>query len=78
MDDKPDGSVYAAPFHKLYVSDERGKAKAIIDTNTNVILKTLHFDSETGMPQYDPATRNIYLNLQDDNLFAVLTQQPMR
>ena len=25
---KPDGSTYAAPFHKLYVSDERGKAEA--------------------------------------------------
>ena len=25
---KPDGSAYAAPFHKLYVSDERGKAEA--------------------------------------------------
>ena len=24
---KPDGSTYAGPFHKLYVSDERGKAK---------------------------------------------------
>jgi DNA-binding beta-propeller fold protein YncE len=23
---KPDGSTYASPFHKLYVSDERGKA----------------------------------------------------
>src|SRR5438105_451640 len=27
---KPDGSAYAAPFHKLYVSDERGKAEAIV------------------------------------------------
>src|SRR5881275_710420 len=26
---KPDGSAYAAPFHTLYVSDERGKAEAI-------------------------------------------------
>src|SRR5437588_6557738 len=25
---KPDGSTYAAPFHKLYVSDEHGKAEA--------------------------------------------------
>jgi DNA-binding beta-propeller fold protein YncE len=25
---KPDGSTYAAPFHKMYVSDERGKAEA--------------------------------------------------
>src|ERR1700687_2196934 len=24
---KPDGSAYAGPFHKLYVSDERGKAE---------------------------------------------------
>jgi DNA-binding beta-propeller fold protein YncE len=28
---KPDGSTYAAPFHKLYVSAERGKAEAIVD-----------------------------------------------
>lgn len=71
-DDKPDGSAYAAPFHKLYVSDERGRAEAIVDTNRNVIIKTLHFDSETGMPQYDPVARKVYINLQDDDLFAVL------
>src|SRR5256885_2895487 len=28
---KPDGSAYAPPFHKLIVSDERGKAEAIVD-----------------------------------------------
>ena len=28
---KPDGSTYAAAFHKLYVSDERGKAEAVVD-----------------------------------------------
>jgi hypothetical protein len=28
---KPDGSAYAVPFHKLYVSDERGKAEAVVD-----------------------------------------------
>src|SRR5258708_26601838 len=27
---KPDGSAYAAPFHKLYVSDEQGKAEAVV------------------------------------------------
>jgi DNA-binding beta-propeller fold protein YncE len=70
--DKPDGSAYAAPFHRLYVSDERGKAEAIVDTDKNVIIKTLHFDSETGMPQYDPVARKVYVNLQDDNTFAVL------
>src|SRR4029077_17015528 len=51
---KPDGSTYAAPLHKLYVSDERGKAEAIVDVRKDEIVGTLHFDSETGMPQYDP------------------------
>src|SRR5689334_15168407 len=63
--DKPDGSAYAAPFHKLYVSDERGKAEAIIDVRQDKTIKTVHFNSETGMPQYDPVAQLVYLNLQD-------------
>src|SRR6266849_2801380 len=69
---KPDGSTYAGPFHKLYVSDERGKAEAVVDVQKDEIINTLHFDSETGMPQYDPVARKVYLNLQDQNIFAVI------
>jgi len=69
---KPDGSTYAAPFHKLYVSDERGKAEVIVDVQKDEIINTLHFDSETGMPQYDPVARKVYVNLQDKNIFAVI------
>ncbi|MFB3917705.1 MAG: YncE family protein [Terriglobales bacterium] len=64
-EDKPDGIAYAADFHKIYVSDERAKAEAVIDVTKDEIVTTLHFDSETGMPQYDPVTRRIYVNLQD-------------
>jgi len=32
----------------------------------------LHFESETGMPQYDSVARKIYLNLQDQNLFVII------
>jgi DNA-binding beta-propeller fold protein YncE len=71
-DAKPDGSAYAAPFHKLYVSDERGKAEAVVEVTKDEIVKTLHFESETGMPQYDPVTRKVYVNLQDENIFAVI------
>lgn len=39
---KPDGSAYAEPFHKVHVSDERGKAEAVIDAKSDVIVKTLH------------------------------------
>lgn len=71
-EDKPDGSAYAAPFHKLYVSDERGKAEAIVDVHQDKTVKTLHFKSETGMPQYDPVAKLLYVNLQDLNTFAVI------
>jgi len=51
---KPDGSTYATPFHKLYVSDERGKAEAIVDVRgddliaaTSTIASALPRSSET-------------------------------
>jgi len=69
---KPDGRTSAGPFHKLYVSDERGKAEAVVDVTKDIIIKTLHFDSETGMPQYDPVMRKLYVNLQDQNVFAII------
>jgi len=56
---KPDGSTFAAPFRKLYVSDERGKSEAIVDVDKDEIVRTLKFDSETGMPQYDPIARKV-------------------
>jgi protein-tyrosine-phosphatase len=69
-EDKPDGSTYAAPFHKLYVSDERGKAEAVVDTTRDEIVRTLRFESETGMPQYDPVAKRVWLNLQDQDVLA--------
>lgn len=62
---KPDGSTYAARYHKLYVSDERAKAVAVIDVRTDKVLTTLHFDSETGVPLYNASSKLVYVNLQD-------------
>jgi len=45
---KPNGSVYAAPFRKVYASNTLGKAVAVVDE----IVRTIEFESETGMPQY--------------------------
>lgn len=69
---KPDGSAYAEPFHKVYVSDERGKAEAIVDAENGTVIKRLHFGSETGMPQFGPVARRIYVNLQGQSLLAVI------
>ena len=59
-------------FTNFTFSDERGKAETIVDVRTDTIVKTLHFDSETGMPQYDPVAKKIHVNLQDKNIFAVI------
>jgi len=72
---KPDGSAYASPFHKLYVSDERAKKLIVIDIVKDVVIKTLDFKSETGMTRFDPVKKKIYLNLQDQNLFAVINPE---
>ena len=39
--EKPNGSVYAAPFRKVYVSNTNGKAVAIVDVEKDQIVKTL-------------------------------------
>ena len=72
VEDKPDGIAYAAPFHKTYVSDERARAEVVIDVQRDEIVKTLRFGSETGMPQYDPVAKKVLVNLQDEDLLAVI------
>src|SRR5947208_7985228 len=67
---KPNGSTYAAPFNKVYVSNTLGKAVAVVDVNKDEIVKTIEFPSETGMPQYDSAARKVYVNLRNANDIA--------
>ena len=68
--EKPNGSVYAAPFRKVYVSNTNGKAVAIVDVEKDRIVKTLEFKSETGMPQYDSVAKKVYVNLRSTNEVA--------
>lgn len=67
---KPDGIAYALPFHKIYVSDERAHAEAVVDTMKDAIVTTPHFESETGNPRYDPVAKRVYINLQDEDVIA--------
>jgi DNA-binding beta-propeller fold protein YncE len=67
---KPNGSTYAAPFHKVYVVDTLGKAVAVVDVQKDEIAKTLTFKSETGMAQYDSVGRKVYVNLRNTNEIA--------
>jgi len=67
---RPNGSTYAAAFHKVYVSDTLGKAVAFVDVYKDEIIKTLSFRSETVMPQYDSVAKRGYVNLRNTNEVA--------
>ena len=67
---KPNGSVYAAPFHKVYVANTLGKAVTVVDVDKDEVVNTIRFASETGMPQYDSSARKVYINLRNTNEVA--------
>ena len=67
---KPNGSTYAAPFHKIYVANTLSKAVTVVDVNKGEIIKTLPFNSETGMPQSDSVAKKVYVNLNNTNEIA--------
>ena len=67
---KPNGGTYAMPFGKVYISDTLGKAVTVLDVHTDSVVKTLKFGSETGMVQYDPVGRKVYVNLRSVNKIA--------
>lgn len=47
-----------------------GKAVAVVSVDKDQIVKTIPFDSETGMPQYDSVARRVYVNLRGINQVA--------
>jgi len=68
----PNGSAYAEPFGKMYVSTY-GDEEDVIDVHSDVVVKTLHFPEGTATPQYDSVARKIYVNLHGaDDVIAEL------
>ena len=79
-----EGVAYVPELKKLYTSNwyenkigvvdlgQMAVTKKVVDVREDRIVKTLKFDSETGVPQYDPVARKVYVNLQDRNVLAVI------
>jgi hypothetical protein len=63
-------ALYAAPFTSSTFRRAR-KAEAVVDVRKDEIVKTLHFDSEAGMPQYDPVAQGLR-QLAGPEHFAVI------
>lgn len=68
--EKPNGGVYAKSFGKVYISDTLGKEVAVVDVRRDAIVKELKFDSETGMVQFDPVGRKVFVNLRSTDRIA--------
>ncbi len=60
----PDGMAYAAPVHKLFVSDELGQSETVIDVSTRRRIGTLALGGEVGNSQYDPISHHVFANVQ--------------
>jgi DNA-binding beta-propeller fold protein YncE len=48
------------------------RRRPVVDVREDRIIKKLNFQSETGVPQYDPVARKVYVNLQEQNALAVI------
>jgi DNA-binding beta-propeller fold protein YncE len=68
----PDGIAYAAPVHKVFVSDEAGEADVVIDAATNQKRSTIALGGEAGNTHYDAVSRCILVAVQTRNELAAI------
>ena len=50
----PDGVVYAPSSDRIFVSDEAGRADAVIDVKSSRLLTSIPLGGEAGNTVYDP------------------------
>lgn len=63
----PDGIAYAPEAKRLFVSDERGDADAVIDTNSNSLLTTIPLGGGAGNTVYDSGSGHILVAVHEKN-----------
>jgi len=68
----PDGIAYAAPVHKVFVSDEAGEADMVIDAATHQKRSTIPLGGEAGNTHYDSVSRCILVAVQTRNELAAI------
>ncbi len=68
----PDGIAYAAPVHKVFVSDEAGEADVVIDAATHQKRSTIGLGGEAGNTHYDSVSRCILVAVQTRNELAAI------
>jgi len=65
--DYPDGVAYAPAEKRVFVSDEHGGTDAVIDAQTNVLLKKIELGGGAGNTVYDPGSGQILVAVHEKN-----------
>jgi DNA-binding beta-propeller fold protein YncE len=73
----PDGLAYAPGPKRVFVSDEHGKADAIIDTTTNR-LTTIPLGGEAGNTVYDSGAGQILVAVHETDELVAIDPEAMR
>jgi DNA-binding beta-propeller fold protein YncE len=67
----PDGIAYAPKANRIFVSDQRGKADAVIDAKTNALIKSIALGGEAGNTVYDPGSGQILVAVEPAELVVI-------
>lgn len=68
----PDGSAWAPPLRRLFVSNERGGRETVIGGSPPRVLKALSLGGEAGNSAYDEDGRRVLVNVQTRRELAVI------
>ena len=68
----PDGIAYAPKADRVFVSDERSKADAVIDAKTNHLVSSIALGGEAGNTVYDSASGQIVVAVADPAELALI------
>jgi DNA-binding beta-propeller fold protein YncE len=68
----PDGIAYAPSEHKVFVSDESGRADVVIDARRNTKRSTIALGGEAGNTHYDSVSHCILVAVQTKNQLVAI------
>jgi DNA-binding beta-propeller fold protein YncE len=74
----PDGLAYAPGPKRVFVSDEHGKADAVIDASTNRLLTSIPLGGEAGNTVYDSGTGQILVAVHETDELVAIDPEAMR
>jgi DNA-binding beta-propeller fold protein YncE len=74
----PDGLAFAPGPKRIFVSDEHGKADAVIDAQANRLLTSIPLGGEAGNTVYDSGAKQILVAVHETDELVAIDPESMR